>query len=64
MFVGHGEGADQTPGHPAQRRRPRVARKRLRQYQRRANACSGLRTNSAIKSISIIADTSRPKANK
>jgi hypothetical protein len=34
--------------HSGQRRAPRVARKRLRQYQRRAIACKGLRTSCAI----------------
>jgi len=49
-----------APVHSAQRLRPRVARKRLRQYQRRAIACSGLRTNWAIKRISTIVNTCRP----
>jgi hypothetical protein len=39
-------------GHP---RRPRVARKRLRQYQRRMMASTGLRTNCAMKRSSTIA---------
>jgi len=53
-----GEGAAISSAHAAvdcgQPRAPRVARKRLRQYQRRAIASIGLRTNCAMSRISTM----------